>query len=168
MTDGPRGSDPPPTTLSRTTRLAGTVAPDDPSIPVLTERLTLPPLDLDLDFRLPPLPRKESEDTAAAPAVDVPHGHADAARPPEAPSEERLQQLRESVLLALARDLPVQAEQILQRHLETALQETTQRLTAALRAALAATLREALARAVEAELQRAASPAASTPPAVDP
>ncbi len=38
---------------------------DDQSIPVLTERLTLPPLDLDLEFRLPPA-------SSVAPAVDSP------------------------------------------------------------------------------------------------
>ncbi len=55
--------DPPPaTTIGRARKLPPL---DDPSIPVLTERLTLPPLDLDLEFRLPPAP-------SAAPAVDSP------------------------------------------------------------------------------------------------
>jgi hypothetical protein len=40
---------------------------DDPSIPVLTERLTLPPLDLDLDFRLPPRPGEPAEPSTHAP-----------------------------------------------------------------------------------------------------
>lgn len=41
---------------------------DDPSIPVLTERLTLPPLDLDLDFRLPPRPAPDAPAPAVPPA----------------------------------------------------------------------------------------------------
>ncbi|HXF45626.1 MAG TPA: hypothetical protein VNK91_05860, partial [Burkholderiaceae bacterium] len=56
MSDGARDPNDPPSTTSRPSRLTQTVAPDDPSIPVLTERLTLPPLDLNLDFQLPPVP----------------------------------------------------------------------------------------------------------------
>ncbi len=44
------------TDLERLTQPGGKVMPDDATIPVLTERLTLPSLDLDISLPKPPPP----------------------------------------------------------------------------------------------------------------
>ena len=53
------------TDLERLTQPGGKVMPDDATIPVLTERLTLPSLDLDISLPQPPPP-------VVAPAVSAP------------------------------------------------------------------------------------------------
>jgi hypothetical protein len=220
---------------------------DDPSIPVLTERLTLPPLDLNLEFRLPerpatpeentvapvadvpieplqpiepveavePLPRVEADEPAAAqtPPAEEPvedsertisalatHAAVEPQEPVEPPEptdvsprvptsllvsnlgalpiippgatlyrevdEFDLTQsggtrpnrmttdLREMILLELARRLPTEVETIVRRHLEGAIEEAIRRFAAEVRIALAGSLREIVDRAVKAELDR--------------
>lgn len=63
-----------PTTTAPPSRpgLQANISPDDPSIPVLTERLTLPPLDLDLDFKLPPLRVPPPQPAVVEPAALTP------------------------------------------------------------------------------------------------
>ena len=203
-------------------KLAETLSLDDPSIPVLTERLTLPPLDLNLDFRLPARPAEAEDNTLAGspeepvdfevvfpPANDPPPnepaapladersallaGAAEreptdvsprvptsllvsnldallatppAAAAPREPDEWDLTQsdgirpnrleadLREMILLEIARRLPTEVEAIVRRHLDGAIEETIRRFTAEVRIALAGSLREMVDRAVKAELDR--------------
>jgi hypothetical protein len=154
MSDRARDPNDPPSTTSRPTRLTESVPPDDPSIPVLTERLTLPPLDLDLDFQLPPVPAPAA---AAAPAAA--QAPVSAAAAPEAEviaswSEDKELELRESILLGIARNLPLEVEEILRRHLDATVEEATRRFSSAVRLAIAATLRDIVERAVQAELAR--------------
>lgn len=227
-------------------KLADSLPVDDPSIPVLTERLTLPPLDLNLEFRLPERPSAPEED-AVAPVADVPieplhpiesvelPEPVEAEQPapeqasapePEEPAEDveptvsalathasvELQQpveppeatetsprvptsllvsnigalpiippgatlyhevdefdltqsggnrpnrmttdLREMILLELARRLPTEVETIVRHHLEGAIEEAIRRFAAEVRIALAGSLREIVDRAVKAELDR--------------
>ena len=260
-------------------KLKETLSVDDPSIPVLTERLTLPPLDLNLDFRLPARPAPVEEDpaepldedeTRIAPLVrDDPIVPADSSasaealaleslegfetlapmtgfepeppppadepladeraallagpatpgvpivpmtpvepvapvapvEPPEAtdisprvptslllsnidallatppsatpyrdPGDFDLTQtdgqrpnrmetdLREMILLDLARRLPTEVEAIVRRHLEGAIEEAIRRFAAEVRIALAGSLREIVDRAVKSELDRLNGP----------
>src|SRR5262245_24461713 len=236
---------------------------DDPSIPVLTERLTLPPLDLNLEFRVPERPA--TPEANPAPIVDVPiepltpietrgrieprgierdgeaaeesevvdeadesdeleeilepepttigappddgpvdedrlttvMGPVTSVEPPEAtvaaprvptsllisnvdtllatppgatPYQERdgfdltqpdgsradptATDLREMILLELARRLPTEVEAIVGRHLEGAIDEAIRRFGAEVRIALAGSLREMVDRAVKTELDR--------------
>jgi hypothetical protein len=222
------------------------VSPDDPSIPVLTERLTLPPLDLNLDFRLPERPAPGTEPTQApltelpsmeepstevpltetplsefpvsevpfteGPALDIatplpddasgsgavaelnddatllaplePAGGAPrvptsllvsnleallptppASGPRHEPEIDLTQadglsahatdaELREMILLELARRLPTEVETIVRRHLDGAIEEAVRRFAAEARIALAGSLREIVDRAVRSELDR--------------
>lgn len=198
---------------------------DDPSIPVLTERLTLPPLDLDLEFRLPQRPATAEADGAALepepePEPDLPPdtetgeslppepvvmdelppaepitaipaeaqveptdiaprvptsllvSNIDAllATPPSATPREtdefdltlsdgrrsnRMEtELREMILLDIARRLPTEVESIVRRHLDNAIEDAIRRFTAEVRIALAGSLREIVDRAVKSELDR--------------
>jgi hypothetical protein len=232
-------------------KLTESLPVDDPSIPVLTERLTLPPLDLNLDFRLPQAPPRVAEtplkaddETLIAPfeamqalkapaALQAPEPDPAAAEPvqpveppeaeppldellasveeftgaltvapepgepaeatdvaprvptsllvsnldallatppsgtpPREPDEFDLTQsdgirsnrmesnLREMILLELARRLPTEVEAIVRRHLDGAIEDTIRRLTTEVRIALAGSLREIVDRAVKAELDR--------------
>jgi len=251
-------------------KLADSLPVDDPSIPVLTERLTLPPLDLNLDFRLPDFPAKSEDETlvsvapqamphvapplaplsapptvppVVAPAAsaepmapvehsDLPGGDETIFKPVDAPSvsqppvrpsdplpmlDERTavamagntmvereptdvaprvptslllsnvdqllpspptaslyrerdefdltqsdgvrpnrmeSNLREMILLELARRLPTEVEAIVRRHLDGAIEEAIKRFSAEVRIALAGSLREIVDRAVKAELDR--------------
>ena len=238
-------------------KLAESLSVDDPSIPVLTERLTLPPLDLDLEFRLPERPGRATDRAPVLPEtpVSLPADpdetriaplDTDATRPPvearrtiaplqieeaalpqvppgvaraspvvlegpvtrsgpttvapaveaediaprvptsllvsnlnamlsaPAPTHRRPQQddfdltvtdggmrvneldteLRERILLDLARRLPTEVDTIVRRHLETAIEEAIHRFAAEVRIALAGSLREIVDRAVKAELDR--------------
>jgi hypothetical protein len=209
-------------------KIGDALSVDDPSIPVLTERLTLPPLDLNLDFRLPerpaavetpaedfddllepaaeqPLPQNEPappvtelppapvtempaavepsfeesvEPTDVAPRVPtsllVSNIDALLATPPAStardPDEFDLTQsdgrrsngmeteLREMILLDIARRLPTEVEAIVRRHLDNAIEEAIRRFAAEVRIALAGSLREIVDRAVKAELDRLNSP----------
>jgi len=63
-------------------------------------------------------------------------------------------ELRERILLDLARRLPTEVDTIVRRHLETAIEEAIHRFAAEVRIALAGSLREIVDRAVKAELDR--------------
>jgi hypothetical protein len=142
---------------------SGGNAPDDASIPLLTERLsvpaTLPPLDLDIT--LPPSVQRVKLDL---PAVETAApSTAEAAVPSSGAHWSRIEiELRESVLNTLAEQLPHDVEDIVRRHVsataDAALREIIEplvaRLTAETRLALASSLREIVDRAVKAELAR--------------
>lgn len=136
---------------------------DDASIPVLTERLTLPPLDL--DFTLPPAPtvtgtptepRIESEATVApeAPAPAEPSSPVEAPPPAEVPWGRVEIELREAILRDLAERLPTDVEGIVRRQMSVAIDAAVQRLASEARLAIASSLREIVDRAVRAELER--------------
>ncbi|MFZ5540094.1 MAG: hypothetical protein ACOY5V_10175 [Pseudomonadota bacterium] len=132
---------------------------DDASIPVLTERLTLPPLEL--DFTLPPAPTvtatsADASQTVApeAPAPAEPSAPVAAPPPAEVPSGRAEIELREAILRELAERLPTDVEGIVRRQMSVAIDAAVQRLAAEARLALAASLREIVDRAVRAELQR--------------
>lgn len=141
---------------------------DDPSIPVLTERLTLPPLEL--DFTLPPAPAVTGTPTEAPPTV-APEAPAPAASTPavaapppaevpwgrvpqQLPSGAGEIELREAILRDLAERLPTDVEGIVRRQMSVAIDAAVQKLAAEARLALASSLREIVDRAVRAELQR--------------
>jgi pyruvate/2-oxoglutarate dehydrogenase complex dihydrolipoamide acyltransferase (E2) component len=132
---------------------------DDASIPVLTERLTLPPLEL--DFTLPPAPPG-----AVAPAQPPNAAEAEAPASAAAPSPVTAQppadlpwnridiELREAILRDLAERLPSDVEGIVRRQMSVAIDAAVQKLAAEARLALAISLREIVGRAVRAELER--------------
>jgi len=62
--------------------------------------------------------------------------------------------LREMILLDLARRLPTEVEAIVRRHLDGAIEDAIKRFSAEVRIALAGSLREIVDRAVKAELDR--------------
>lgn len=132
---------------------------DDASIPVLTERLTLPPLEL--DFTLPPAPTVTGTPTEAPPTV-APEAPAPAASAPtvaapppaEVPWGRVEIELREAILRDLAERLPTDVEGIVRRQMSVAIDAAVQRLASEARLALASSLREIVDRAVRAELER--------------
>lgn len=81
------------TDLERLTQPGGKVMPDDATIPVLTERLTLPSLDLDISLPQPPPP-------VVAPAVSAPPPSVAAPVPKSEPAAE------DAPLRPLARPAP--------------------------------------------------------------
>jgi hypothetical protein len=152
-----------PSGKTRPPRTPAVPVDDDPSIPVLTERLTLPPLDL--DFTLPPAPtvtgtptepRIESEATVApeAPAPAEPSSPVEAPPPAEVPWGRVEIELREAILRDLAERLPTDVEGIVRRQMSVAIDAAVQRLASEARLAIASSLREIVDRAVRAELQR--------------
>ncbi|HVE88131.1 MAG TPA: hypothetical protein VNA44_00380 [Burkholderiaceae bacterium] len=60
------------TDLERLTQPGGKVMPDDATIPVLTERLTLPSLDLDISLPQPPPPVVAPQSSAPSPPPPPP------------------------------------------------------------------------------------------------
>ncbi|MCK6428439.1 MAG: hypothetical protein L6Q72_05065 [Burkholderiaceae bacterium] len=138
---------------------ATTPVEDDASIPVLTERLTLPPLEL--DFTLPPAPTVTGTPTEAPPTVapEAPAPVAStptvAAPPPAEVPWGRVEiELREAILRDLAERLPTDVEGIVRRQMSVAIDAAVQRLASEARLALASSLREIVDRAVRAELER--------------
>lgn len=103
---------------------------DDESIPVLTERLTLPALDLDF----------------ALPALEQPP--ADAITPATAPPRPSVDELRDAVLKAVLERLPAEVEQLVREQLRAALAAATAQLAAEANQALRTSLREIIERAV--------------------
>jgi hypothetical protein len=63
-------------------------------------------------------------------------------------------ELRELILLEIARRLPTDVEAIVRRQMDSAIEETMRRFAAEVRIALAASLREIVDRAVKAELEK--------------
>jgi hypothetical protein len=138
---------------------------DDASIPVLTERLTLPPLDL--DFTLPPAPTVTGTPTQAPPSTERPAPAASStegtAPPAGTPADDPFRQLlagtgeielREAILRDLAERLPTEVETIVRRQMSVAIDAAVHRLAQEARLALASSLREIVDRAVRAELER--------------
>lgn len=140
---------------------------DDPTIPVLTERLTLP--QPELDFTLPPAPPATLAPPArpaARPAAQVgPAAPEPPAAPPAVPAAAsgpitgghwaRIEvELRESILHELAQHLPQEVDAIVRRQMAPAIDAAVERLGQEARRALAGALREIVDRAVRAELDR--------------
>ncbi len=153
-----------PAWQARTTVPAGA---DDPSIPVLTERLTLP--ELELDFTLPPAPSTVSVTVAdepepapitapapaAAPAIEAESALASAGPATQGAHWKRIEiELRESILAELAQRLPQDVESIVRQQMATAIDAAVNRLAQEARLALATSLRDIVDRAVRAELER--------------
>jgi hypothetical protein len=158
-----------PADKPRAPRSAASPPPaDDPSIPVLTERLTLPPLDL--DFTLPPAPadtRPTEAPTTVVPQPPAPPAPSPLEAPPASDQASALPlsapgvpwprveiELRESILRELAERLPTDVEGIVRRQMNVAIDAAVQRLASEARLALASSLREIVDRAVRAELER--------------
>ena len=74
------------TDLERLTQPGGKVMPDDATIPVLTERLTLPSLDLDISLPRPPPPVVAPVTPAPPPPAAAEPAPSPAVRPAPPPS----------------------------------------------------------------------------------
>lgn len=155
-------------------------APDDASIPVLTERLTLPPLELDtslptepaqgasgapaplaLDISLPPAPPPPRVPPRPAPAMARPiPAPGPAPGPPSDADARRVAwtrielELRSSILQAIADELPQQIDDIVRRRMNDAIERLLTQLVAETRLAVAASLRDIVDQAVRAEIAR--------------
>lgn len=121
-----------------------TVFDDDEAIPVLTERLTLPALDI--DFALPaieqPVPSAPPAPTMAtliAPVEPPP--------PPPAPPP-TLEELRDAVLKVVQEQLPAEVETLMREQLHPAVDVAVAQLSAELSQTLHATLVKVVERAV--------------------
>lgn len=147
---------------------------DDPTIPVLTERLTLPALDI--DFTLPPAPptagsasTREAAPAAAPPRSDtrapplsevLPPAPAPSTSPAAAAPDAgthwiRIERdLRETILHDLALRLPQDVDSLIAARMTPLIDELTARVAQEVRLAIAASLRELVDRAVRAELER--------------
>lgn len=171
------------TDLERLTQPGGKVLPDDESIPVLTERLSLPSLELDIslpDARAadavdaPPSDEAPSDTEWPAAAPEPTRSTADEATDaaPEAEPEADTvlpvsgtgdadvdwAEVEERAREALLRELQPRLASELDRSLRERLQPTLVRMLLAtvteLRPSIEAAVREAVARAVEAEIAR--------------
>lgn len=153
------------TDLERLTQPGGRVLPDDETIPVLTERLTLPSLELDISLppgSLPepgraaapapaPEPREEATPPASAARAGVP-------APPAPAPEVEWATVEEHARETLLRDLQPRLAAELDRQLRERLQPTLVRMLLAtvteLRPSIEAAVRDAVAQAVAAEVAR--------------
>jgi hypothetical protein len=156
-------------------------APDDASIPVLTERLTLPPLELDTSLPTEPAAKPQGPSGAAVPlALDIslppapppPRPAPAVARPIPAPGPVRGPpsdagaearrvawtrielELRSSILQAIADELPQQIDDIVRRRMNDAIERLLTQLVAETRLAVAASLRDIVDQAVRTEIAR--------------
>jgi hypothetical protein len=155
------------TDLERLTQPGGKVLPDDETIPVLTERLTLPSLELDISLppgsmpepdrtAAPPPPpdrRREAAPSAAAFAVttSVP------AQPTPVPEVEWAtveEQARELLELELQPRLAAELDRQLRERLQPTLVRMLLATVTELRPSIEAAVRDAVARAVAAEVAR--------------
>lgn len=155
------------TDLERLTQPGGKVLPDDETIPVLTERLTLPSLELDISLppgSLPepdrasaPPPTPEPGEVATAPASAFAVTTSVPAQPTAVPEVEWAT-VEEHVRELLLRELQPRLAAELDRQLRERLQPTLVRMLLAtvteLRPSIEAAVREAVARAVAAEVAR--------------
>ncbi len=128
------------TTPARTDAPAGPI--DDDSIPLLTERLTLPALDL--DFALPTL---EQVIRAEPPAAVAP--------PPPAPPPPSVDELRAAVLKEVLERLPAEIEQRIRAELRPALDAAIEQFSAQADRLLRETLADIVTRAVREALDAA-------------
>lgn len=143
-----------PSGKTRPPRAPAVPVEDDPSIPVLTERLTLPPLEL--DFTLPPAvasATSEADAARATPAAASMPAPASTA-PAQTPWWGTEIELREAILRELAERLPTEVEDIVRRQMSAAIDAAVNKFAMDARLALAGSLREIVDRAVRAELQR--------------
>jgi hypothetical protein len=146
----------------------GEQGPDDASIPVLTERLTLPPLELDTTL---PMESAEAPASAAvsptpapapAPAPVPAPMPVPAARPAVAASTgtagthwTRIElELRASIFKGIAESLPQEVEAIVRSRMSDVIDKLMAQLAAETRLAMAASLRDIVDHAVHAELDR--------------
>jgi hypothetical protein len=160
---------------------SGETAPDDASIPVLTERLTLPPLELDttlppdaslqIDTTLPveamrpaPAPRPAPPAPPPATAPVMPARPVAPASPMLAASVDAVTagthwtrielELRSSILQAVADALPQEIDAIVRSRMSEAIDRLIAQLAAETRLAMAASLRDIVDHAVRTELKR--------------
>ncbi len=156
---------------------------DDPSIPVLTERLGLPPLDFDTTLPLIESTGQNQESAFAAltalpdpPPAPLPRSRIAPLAPPEpinvlgttggtpgpVPHSgtdsghwARIEiELRTSILREIANQLPREVEAIVRTRMNAAIERVLNSLAADTRLAIAASLRDIVERAVHAELER--------------
>lgn len=165
--------------LDRLTRPGGRPLADDESIPVLTERLTLPSIDLDISLPQPPPPVAPAPTPAPAPtalppasatAIPLPTHSAAGAEPRAAapiPSYTSApppavevdwtaieSALRDAVFRELQPALADDALRLLRDRLQPAVERALQVTASELRQAFEARLRDAIGRAVRAEIAR--------------
>jgi len=162
--------------LDRLTRPGGRVLADDESIPVLTERLTLPSIDLDISLPQPPPPVTDRPASpAAAPsraeppaplasATAIPVAAGEPARAPiptftstpraEIDWAQIEQAMRDAVFRELQPALADEALRVLRERLQPAVERALQVTASELRQAFESRLREAIGRAVRAEIAR--------------
>jgi hypothetical protein len=163
--------------LDRLTRPGGPQLADDESIPVLTERLTLPSLELDVSLPQPP-PPLETPPAALSPgasATVIPvdsHSAAPSVAPraapvptyASAPPVQELdwdaveQALRDAVFRELQPALADDALRLLRDRLQPAVERALQVTASELRLSFEARLRDAIGRAVRAEIARLREP----------
>jgi hypothetical protein len=142
-------------TTARKVGAPAELAPDDASIPVLTERLTLPPLELDttLPKEIPEEPAPARAAAAPAAARPTPAASADASEP--AAHWTRIEvELRASILRTLSDSLPQEVDAIVRSRMNDAIDRMLAQLVAETRLAMAASLRDIVDHAVRTELTR--------------
>jgi hypothetical protein len=153
------------TDLERLTQPGGPVRPDDDTIPVLTERLTLPSLELDIslppgsvpepDRPTAPARTPEPREKAAAPAAAV--VVSPPASPPPAPPIDWAaveQNARETLLRELQPRLAAELDRQLRERLQPTLVRMLLATVAELRPSIEAAVRDAVSRAIAAEIAR--------------
>jgi hypothetical protein len=170
--------------LDRLTRPGGRPISDDESIPVLTERLSLPSLDLDVSLpktpppaASPPAPPPPPPPQAAAPppvamaatlAAAAARASAARAATPTVPTYSSTRapvaseidwarieaSVRDAVLRDLQSALADEVTRVLRERLQPAVDRAIVALTAELRQALDARLRETLGRTLASEIER--------------
>ena len=166
--------------LDRLTRPGGRPISDDETIPVLTERLTLPSLDLDISLPKAPAPAPAPR-PAPAPPPPAPAPAPPPPQPPPPPPPPPLpqppppaavavapaviasppidwarveQSLREAVLRELSPLMADEAVRVVRERLQPALERVLLAANAELRTAFEQKLQESVARAVAAEVAR--------------
>jgi len=136
-----------------------TVFDDDESIPVLTERLTLPALDL--DFALPAIEQPthiEPPASVAATTLLLP-AEPPAPQPPAPPPPPTAEELRATVLQAVLEQLPAEIDSLVHQRLRPAVEAAF----ASLSAEANQTLRNALVEIVERAVRDALNKNGSEP-----
>jgi hypothetical protein len=130
-----------------------TVFDDDESIPVLTERLTLPALDI--DFALPAL---EQPAPFAAPApmatTFMPPAEPPVPPPPQPPPPPTVGEVRDAVLKAVLQQLPAEIETLMQQQLRPIVEAAVAHLSATASQSLHETLVNVVERAVRDALNK--------------
>lgn len=124
---------------------------DDASIPVLTERLTLP--GIDLDFALPAI---EQPEPSAQPQAETPPTAT--APPPEQPPPPSAEELRAQVLDVVLAQLPATIDAVMRERLRPALDAAIDQLAAEADQALRAALSDVVEQAVRAVLDQQSPP----------